>query len=398
MRDISVTNHMIEVAQSISQNVLKRWAADVDAKNRFPQESMEALREGGLLGFFVPEKFGGRGGDFITYCHIAAILGAECLSTALIWSIHCQQVAVLAYHDAEEQADVLAKIAKNGSLIAGVTTEYGKGGDLLTAQAPLLAENGRLRVCRTSPIVSYGAEADFFLITMRSGKDKPSNDVSMVLVTRDDGQISVTGDWDAMGMRGTRSVPMKFDVTVDCSQIIGKSFRRIALQTMIPAGHIGWTAAWYGAAKGTFKYFVNQLRTMGEQGKQKMNSDLFISRLANLRVSLDLIEMMLHQIAERLDKLYKSSAPLRQYEDITYNIALNNLKVAGSRLAFSMADELVELVGLGRGYLKNEELPFERVFRDLRSASLMYSNDRLLETNGKLILIENSPISAIWQH
>ena len=398
MRNTPVTNHMIEAAQSISQRVLKRWAADVDAKNRFPQENMDALREEGLLGFFVPSKFGGQGGDFETYCHIAAILGAECLSTALIWSIHCQQVTVLADHAAADQADVLAKIAKNGSLVAGVTTEYGKGGDLLTAQTPLLPENGRLRVCRSAPIVSYGAEADFFLITMRSGEDKPPNDVSLVLVTHDDGQIAVADEWDAMGMRATRSVPMKFDTVVDRSQVIRKSFRQIALQTIIPAGHLGWTAAWFGAARSAFMYFVSQLRTTGGQGKQKLNSDLFISRLANLRISLDLIEAMLYQVTERLDKLRRAGAPLERYEDITHNIALNNLKVAGSRLAFSVADELVELGGIGRGYVKSDTVPFERVFRDLRSASLMYSNDRLLETNGKLILVENSPISTVWQH
>lgn len=397
MKDTSVTNHMIEAAQSISQNVLKRWASDVDAKNRFPQESMDALREEGLLGFFVPTKFGGQGGDFKTYCQIATILGAECLSTALIWSIHCQQVIVLADHAAEEQADILTKIAKNGSLVAGVTTEYGKGGDLLTAQAPLLPENGRLRVCRSAPIVSYGAEADFFLITMRSGEDKPSNDVRLVLVTHDDGQIAVVGEWDAMGMRATRSVPMEFDAVVDRSHVISKSFRQIALQTIIPAGHLGWVAAWFGAARSAFMYFISQLRTTGGAGTQKLNSDLFISRLANIRISLDLIEAMLYQVTERLDKLRRDGAPLEQYQDITHNIGLNNLKVAGSQLAFSVADELVELGGLGRGYVKSDTVPFERVFRDLRSSSMMYSNDRLLETNGKLILVEHSPMNTIWQ-
>ena len=398
MTNTLVTNHMIEVTQSISQNVLKRWAADVDAKNRFPREGIDALREEGLLGFFVPSKFGGQGGDFKTYCHIAAILGAECLSTALIWSIHCQQVAVLSDHAAKEQSDVLTAIVQKGCLIAGVTTEYGKGGDLLTAQAPLISENGHLRVCRSAPIVSYGAEADFFLITMRSGEDKLPNDVSLVLVTPDDGQITVAGEWNAMGMRGTCSVPMKFDVVVDCSRVIGKSARQVALQTMIPAGHLGWTAAWFGAAKGAFKCFVGQLRILEGRGKRKLNSDLFISRLANMRISLDLIEAMLYQATDRIDKLRQNSASLKHYEDVTYNIALNNLKVAGSRLAFSVADELVELSGLSRGYLKDKTLPFERVFRDLRSATLMYSNDRLLEANGKLILVENSPISSIWQH
>ena len=68
-----------------------------------------------------------------------------------------------------------------------------------------------------------------------------------------------------------------------------------------------------------------------------------------------------------------------------------------SRLAFELVDRLVDLCGLAQGYMKNTALDVERVFRDLRSATLMYHNDRLLGANGKLILVENSGAEAIWR-
>ena len=310
--------------------------------------------------------------------------------------MHCQQVLVLADHGTAAQADVLAAIARQGPLLASVTSEYGKGGDLLTAQTPLVSAGDRLRVRRSAPVVSYGAEADFFLITMRAGEERPTNDVSLVLVKPEDGRVRVAGDWNAMGMRGTRSIPMEFDVVVDRQRLIGQSFRRVALQSMVPAGHLGWTAAWFGGARGAFKQFVGQLRTMGAQGKGRLQSDLFISRLANLRLSLDLIEALLYRAAERFDRLRQTQAPLEQYEGITHNIALNNLKVAGSRLAFSVADGLIELSGLCSGYLKEQPLGLEQLFRDLRSASLMYNNDRLLQANGKMLLLEDTAGGAFW--
>jgi alkylation response protein AidB-like acyl-CoA dehydrogenase len=388
---------LITTVQTISQTVLRRWAADVDAKNRFPQESIDALREAGLFGYFIPTQYGGLGGDLKTAVKIAALLGEKCLSTALIWGMHLHQVAVLADHAADAQADVLTTIAREGTLVASVTSEPEKGGDLLRAWAPIQPEGNRLRVRRAAPIVSYGAEAGYFLITMRSGEDKPDTDVSLVLVTPEDGEITVTGEWNAMGTRGTRSVPMTFDVLVDPSRIIGKSFREVVMQTMIPAVHIGWTAAWYGGARGAFRRFVSQLRTMGATGKRKLDSDLFLSRLARLRVSLDLLEAMLNQTTERVQSLRQNQATLKEYEDITHNIGLDNLKIAGSELAFSIVDGLIELSNFNQGYLKNEPYGLERVFRDLRSASLQYKNDRLLEANGKLILVEDSPMSAIWR-
>ena len=387
---------LVQRAAAVSRETLRVWAADVDARNRFPHESIEALRQAGLSGYFIPKNTGSQA-DFRTYCAIAAVLAEECLSTALIWAMHCQQIAILVDHGEPEHKHVLAEVERTGALVASVTTEIGKGGDLLTARSPLLPEGGRVRIRRVAPVVSYAEHAEFFLMTMRSGEDRPENEVSLVLVARQDGGMTVTGDWDAMGARGTRSVPAVFDLVVDQSRVLKKPFRQIALQTLVPAAHLGWSAVWYGAARGAFHRFVRQLRRPENRSKWQLQSDLFLSRLSELRVSLDLMEAMLNQVAGRIDSLREANADPECYENITLNISLNNVKVAVSRLAFELLDRLVELCGLAHGYLKNTPLEIERVFRDLRSATLMFHNDRLLGANGKLILVENSPAQAIWQ-
>lgn len=387
---------LVEVAASISRTVLKRWAAEVDAEGRFPRESIQALREAGLMGYFVPARLGGQPGNLKTYFQIAAALGEECLSTAMVWAMHAQQIVSLADHAAETHAEHLEAVARAGILVGSVTSEYEKGGDLLTALAPLVPEGPRLRLSRSAPYVTAGAEAGLYLITMKSGEESPPTDVRLVCVTREDGDISFEGEWNSMGMRGTVTVPMRFDVTVDRARVVTAPFRQVAIQSMIPAGHIGWTACWFGAARGAVRRFVRALRASAARGGRKLTSDLLMSRLACVRVSLDLIEAMLNHVSAHLDDLRLSGAPAEAYEDIKHNILVNNLKVAGSTLAFSVADRLIELSGLSQGYLKDTELGFERTFRDLRSASLMVSNDRLLEANGKLILAEGSEITKMF--
>src|SRR5688572_19751288 len=95
------------IARSVADGVLRASAHDVDTRNRFPRESIDALRDAGLLKYFVPRRFNGPGGDFHMFSRIAAILGEECLSTALIWTMHCQQVAVLVDHAADVHGDVV---------------------------------------------------------------------------------------------------------------------------------------------------------------------------------------------------------------------------------------------------------------------------------------------------
>ncbi len=384
---------LVARADELRLGVLARWASTVDRDNRFPAESVAALRAAGLLGYFVPTGLGGLGGDVATYCKVAELLGDGCLSTAMIWVMHAHQTAVLADHRTPAHDPFLQDIAGNGVLLASVTSEYGKGGDVLRAVAPLTPEGGRLRLTRAAPAVSYGGEAGYFLVTMRSAADRPPTDVSLVLVRRADGEIAVTGDWQAMGLRGTRSVPMQFDVVVDRARVVGASFRQVALTSLVPLAQAGWTAAWFGAARGAMQRFLLAQR---EHRTADLNSDLFLSRMAELRLKLDLVESLLLRVVARLDALRATGVPPSSYEDMGHNILINNLKIAGSRLAFEVADGLIQLAGLGYGYLQGESSGLERTFRDLRSAALMYGNDRLLLANGRLLLVEDRPITGLW--
>ena len=65
-------------------------------------------------------------------------------------------------------------------------------------------------------------------------------------------------------------------------------------------------------------------------------------------------------------------------------------------MAFDVIDGLMELRGFP-GYTRADKGGLERVFRDLRSAALMFSNDRLLQANGRLMLVEHVPINRIWK-
>jgi glycosyltransferase involved in cell wall biosynthesis len=93
---------------------------------------------------------------------------------------------------------------------------------------------------------------------------------------------------------------------------------------------------------------------------------------------------------ERAESMRAAGAPSSAYEDPDWTIALNGLKVAGSRISYATVDLLIEIAGLARGYLRDETLGLERVFRDLRSASLMVNNDHLLQMNAKQMLMHRT--------
>src|SRR5439155_7077573 len=120
-------------------------------------------------------------------------------------------------------------------------------------------------------------------------------------------------------------------------------------------------------------------------------------RLADIRLRLDLVESMMLRVAGDLDELRSTGAPLERHEDPAHNVLVNDLKIAASRLSFSVVDDLMGLAGVARGYLRSDPGGLERVFRDLRSAWMIYSNERLLAANGRLILVEGLQVTRMWR-
>lgn len=70
-------------------------------------------------------------------------------------------------------------------------------------------------------------------------------------------------------------------------------------------------------------------------------------------------------------------------------LLLNGLKITAAEQCYRAVDDLVDAVGMRHGYLKDSPTRLEQSLRDLRSAALNYSNDRLHLVDGKLALLDS---------
>lgn len=337
------------------------------------------------MGLLVPGEYGGLGGSLRDLADVAAALAGPCLSTALIWAMHCQQAVTIAAWGAPAlKQRLLPRIAAGEVYLASVTTEYGKGGHLLSCHSPLATDGEWLTITRDAPVVTGGEYADGFLITMQAPPPGPPSAVTLVYADRGQLEASPSGGWNPMGMRATRSIAMRLSGRVPADQIVGGqgAFRPIAVSTFIPAGHIGWAAAWLGAAAGALRGIVAMARTPAGRRQLKAHSDSFRHQLARIRIDLDLVGSLLQRVIADVER------PGADIEAADCQLRLNGLKVAASELCFSAVDRMVQLSGLRNGYLRDSPLHLERTFRDLRSASLNYANERLLSANGALTLLD----------
>ncbi|CAM3727666.1 acyl-CoA dehydrogenase family protein [Kibdelosporangium persicum] len=365
-------------------SVAGQHADSTDAEARFPDEALTAMRQTGLLGLMAPAEFGGGDGTLTDLVTTTIELGKADMSVAMIFAMHCQQVATLArYGGGRLRSEVLPAVAEGKMYLASVTTEAGKGGHLLTSESPVDQAGDVLRIDRRAPIVTGGAHADGFLITMAMpGATSPAQ-VDLLYAARDQVTLEILGDWQPLGARATESLPMRLVGAVPEWQVIGEhgGFRAVAAGFFAPVGHIGWAAAWLGAAAGAYSRVLGYIRSANGRKQFDPSSELLLTRLADARARLDVVHALLRHTVSVVESAAELTTPSVQ-------LLVNALKTEAATGCFAVADMLVELTGLRHGYLTGSPLRLERTFRDLRSASLNYGNDRLRLANGSLALMD----------
>ncbi|WP_030414889.1 acyl-CoA dehydrogenase family protein [Streptomyces sp. NRRL S-1448] len=375
---LDLTDRLAAVTEATEEHL-----ARTDRAAEFPVAALDALRRTGLLGLLVPEAHGGLGGTARDLAAAAQTLGRSDMSVGMIFAMHCQQAAALVRYGNERlRKEVLPRIAAGECYLASVTTEAGKGGHLLSAQAQLGAEEEELVVERFAPIVTGGAHADGFLITMRSpGADASAHEVTLVYADRDQLDLTASGDWQPMGMRASHSAALTLTGRVPGHQVVGDvgEFHRIATTVFGPLAHLGWSAVWLGTAAGALSRVLRLLRSPAGRARFDLTSELLLTRIARSRQRLDTVHALLQRALHTVESGADLSVPARQLQ-------LNALKITASEECLAAVDDLITALGLRHGYLKDSPTRLEQALRDLRSAPLNYSNDRLHLADGRLAL------------
>ncbi|MYW46421.1 acyl-CoA dehydrogenase family protein [Streptomyces sp. SID161] len=350
----------------------------------FPEHALAEMRRTGLLGLLVPAEYGGCGGTLTDLVDASMTLGRTDMSVAMIFAMHCQQSeAVIRYAASPLREELLTRLAAGELYLASVTTEPGKGGHLFRSYAPLREADDTLEIDRAAPIVTGGTVADGFLITMRSPHATADHHVSLVYAHRHQLRVEGDGVWCPMGMRASHSVPLTLKGTVPGHQVIGEhgAFHRIAQSVFGPLAHLGWSAAWLGTAAGALSRVLRLLRDPAGRKSFDLGSQLLMTRISRARQRLDTV----HALLRRTEALVAGGADLAGANS---QLLLNGLKITAAEECHRAVEDLIDAVGLRHGYLQNSPTRLEKALRDLRSAALNYSNDRLHLADGQLCLLD----------
>ena len=377
----------LAAVRRIAAEVAAPHAADVDARSRFPEESFAALRSAKLLSAPVPAALGGDGSSMRDLSALCSALALGCGSSAMVLAMHYVQVACIARHGLESPffRDYLRELAERQHLLASLTSENGTFGETRTSICALERSDGRFRLEKDATTGSYCEHADGILVTCRRAPDAPGTDQVLVLVRRGDYTLTQTSSWDALGMRGTCSPGFKLSSSGPEAQVIPGSFADSCAQTMVPYSHILWSSLWWGIAADAVSRASEFVRAAARRNPGTVPPTA--TRLAEASARLQTMRSSWLALATEFDELAPRGAHgMQELLSIGWALKLNNLKISASRAAPEIIHEALQITGI-LGYKNDSAFSLGRQYRDVLSASLMISNDRIASKNASMLLV-----------
>jgi acyl-CoA dehydrogenase len=369
---------------AIANEVAAKHAADVDKQSRFPAETFAAMKQAKLLSTAVPKSHGGQGLGMLELGHQCAALAQGCGSSGMVLAMHHIQVACLARHATGVgffDKFMRENLVERQEVVASITSENGTFGDTRSSICAVEIDGDKLKLFKDATTVSYGQHADAQLVTCRRNAEAANSDQVLVLFEKGQYTLEQQGVWDTMGMRGTCSPGAKFNGAGGADQVVPGSFADSSAQTMVPYSHILWAALWWGIASDAIGKAAAFVRN--EARKKPGTVPDNAKRLARAHVDLQSMRHNWESCAIEFDELGDERAPLDQ---MAWALRMNQLKMSASEMAPKLVHEALQIIGI-MAYKNDSKFSVGRQYRDVLSAALMVSNERIAGKSASMLLV-----------
>ncbi|MFC6879303.1 MULTISPECIES: acyl-CoA dehydrogenase family protein [Actinomadura] len=308
-------------------------AADAAAAFHFPH--VASLREAGLLGLVVPERYGGLGGGLRDLAAATYAMGTACPSTALAFFFHNTSASRgllplealdAGLFDPEEAPTVRAFAEKvlnrmaRGTWLANFASEEVKssGANIAIATTARPAEGGWL----LEGVKSFGCAtgvADTYLVTARVAGADDADGLALFLVPREAHGVASREPWNGLGMRASANHGVTLsDVFVPGDEALTVPGAFVRMLRMSRGSFVGnqlaISAVYLGAAQAVYDFALDRLtrKTFADSGRPIASSPMHQVIIAEMTERLETAYLWLRR---QLD-LETGDPPLRAKPEV----------------------------------------------------------------------------------
>lgn len=359
---------LVGLAREVSAPFAQRTLA-YDKAAEFPEQNFRELRAAGLHKLTVPTRYGGHGlwsgKDFLAYYLVLTEIARHCSSTSQLLQVHSHGVGIVAGNGMTKQLDrYMPGVADEGHLYASCGSEASvrvtgpeKFDSILKPRGDGFVLNGFKGFASVAPAAEY-----YVVWALVAGMTRMDQGMVFAMVPKGREGVRLENNWDTLGMRATVSWNIHLsDVAVARDEVVGAPGDWV--QRDPRTFTLGFASNHLGQAKAVHDFVGNYLSKRPDLSAglvalaQLGEAEAHITAAESVLVrAARLWERGLYDAAERL-----SMQALFLAKHAGLDFVTKAFDICGARSTFN--DQLLNLY-----------------YRDLRTFTLHFREDRLLQT------------------
>lgn len=358
-------------ARDLVKWVPRQMILDLDSdKIKFPKEFLQEAGKRNLLGSRYPKKWGGRGMDWVTTATVMEEIGTLGYIFACVFGVGAELVCdAIILHGSDFLKEKYVKPLLRGEIFAAECLTEPRGGSDFFGTTSTAEDKGGHFILNGQKRFIVGAEgADFFLVYAKTDPNaEPHKSLTCLVVDRCPG-VDVKYLYGLMGCRGGGAGRIVFrDVKVPKENVVGQEHGAYAVfNTMMVPERLGTAAMTIGAARPALEIATRYSTRRKAFGKTINQFQGVSFQIAEASMLLDAARSLVFSTCKAVDS-GESPNLIRKMVSETKKFVTESCQRV-SHIA-------MQVMG-GIGY--TNVYPIERIFRDLRLASIWTGTNEVM--------------------
>jgi alkylation response protein AidB-like acyl-CoA dehydrogenase len=378
-----------ELAQDFAARALEH-----DAERSIPVENFEKMRDAGLYGLVVPEKYGGMGMGAMGWVIVAGEIAKVDAATAMGFNMHINATGGILNRHAEIPDEVRERVARlvldEGALMCTSVSEPTSSSVLPLTYTPAVharRADGGWTLHGRKFFASIFEAADYcYFYAHPEQIENFQHSIGLVVPTKQDG-ISVTDIWDTHGMRSTRSNQVDYDGAFVPEELVLYETENFLDSFIIEEADWAWggfAAVYLGLAEGILewaKHYVAGRKAKGYAQEMGYHPDIS-TRIGQMETEVEAARFLTWRAAWESDTKGPSPDYFRRWL---------HAKFAVANATQRLVTDALPACGLHALFRKEG---FELKLRDAATAAIMPPNSGAAATMIGLLTMGLDPQQA----
>ncbi len=343
-------------AREVAEKYVRPRAAELDRTGEYGWDILEALKEYGLTGIWIPEEYGGQGAGVLDMCMVVEQLSRACGGVGVAYAVNALgSFPIILGGTDEQKRTYLPPIASGEKLIAFGLSEKASGSDAGSLRTTAIKQDGHYVLNGDKKWNTNGGQASVYTVYALTDPERGMRGISAFIVEKDTPGFELGKREDTLGIRTVSVHELHFnDCRVPEGQLLGGreggGFKN-AMMTLDRA-RPGVAAQALGLAQGALEWALRYTSERRQFGQSVLSFQAIQFMLADMATQVEAARQLVYTAARAVDAGVKN-----------INKIAAMAKVFATDTAMKVTTDAVQLFG-GYGYC--HDYPIEKYMRDAK--------------------------------